>query len=62
VRYVYGITAALLIGGSAATLTLHPVGAQTAQNDPAQIQAAAPHGGPMKFAKPATPRGCSPRW
>ncbi|MFN3945073.1 MAG: Do family serine endopeptidase [Allosphingosinicella sp.] len=49
-RYVYGITAALLLGGSAATLTLQPVGAQTAQNEPAQIQAAAPRGAPMSFA------------
>jgi len=49
VRYVYGITAAVLIGGAAATLTLNPVGAQTAQNDPAMI-AAPPGGAPMSFA------------
>ncbi|MGQ0660551.1 Do family serine endopeptidase [Sphingosinicella sp.] len=48
-RYVYGITAAVLIGGAAATLTLNPVGAQTAQNDPAMI-AAPPGGAPMSFA------------
>ena len=48
-RYVYGITAAVLIGGAAATLTLNPVGAQTAQNDPATI-AAPPAGAPMSFA------------
>ena len=38
-RYVYGITAAILIGGAAATLS-NPVGAQTAQNQPGTIQAA----------------------
>lgn len=48
-RYVYGITAAVLIGGAAATLTLNPVGAQTAQNDPAMI-ASPPGGAPMSFA------------
>jgi serine protease Do len=37
VRYVYGVTAALLLGGAAATLTLQPVGAQTAQNEPGAI-------------------------
>jgi len=50
VRYVYGITAALLLGGSAATLTLNPAGAQTAQNEPAAMAAAAPRGAPMSFA------------
>jgi serine protease Do len=49
VRYVYGITAAVLIGGAATTLTLNPVGAQTAQNDPAMI-ATPPGGAPMSFA------------
>ncbi|HEY9553709.1 Do family serine endopeptidase [Allosphingosinicella sp.] len=50
-RYVYGITAALLLGGTAATLTVGPVGAQTAQNDPAAIARAAPRAGaPMSFA------------
>jgi serine protease Do len=50
VRYVYGITAAILIGGAAATLS-NPVGAQTAQNEPGSIQAAPPPGAPMSFAQ-----------
>ena len=49
-RYVYGITAAILLGGAAATLTLNPVGAQTAQNEPGTIAAVAPGGAPMSFA------------
>ena len=50
-RYVYGITAALLLGGTAATLTFNPAGAQTAQNEPGTINAAAPRAGaPMSFA------------
>ena len=49
-RYVYGLTAALLLGGSAATLAT-AVGAQTAQNEPGTISAAAPRpGSPMSFA------------
>jgi serine protease Do len=50
VRYVYGITGAILLGGAAATLSLNPVGAQTAQNEPGTIAAAAPGGAPMSFA------------
>jgi serine protease Do len=50
VRYVYGLSAAILIGGAAATLTVGPVGAQTAQNDPGTMVAAAPRGAPMSFA------------
>ncbi len=50
-RYVYGITGALLLGGAAATLTLGPVNAQTAQNEPGSMAAAAPRpGAPMSFA------------
>lgn len=50
-RYVYGITAALLLGGTAATLTFQPVGAQTAQNAPGAIAPATPRAGaPMSFA------------
>ncbi len=50
-RYVYGIAAALLLGGTAATLTVGPVGAQTAQNEPGTIAAMPPRGGaPMSFA------------
>ncbi|HEX6375278.1 MAG TPA: Do family serine endopeptidase [Allosphingosinicella sp.] len=50
-RYVYGLSAAILLGGAAATLTVGPVGAQTAQNDPGVIASAAPRAGaPMSFA------------
>ena len=50
-RYVYGIAAALLLGGTAATLTVGPVGAQTAQNEPGAMAAAAPRAGaPTSFA------------
>ena len=50
-RYVYGLSAAILLGGAAATLTVGPVGAQTAQNDPGTMAAAAPRAGaPMSFA------------
>ena len=50
-RYVYGLSAALLLGGAAATLTVGPVGAQTAQNEPGTMAAAAPRAGaPMSFA------------
>jgi serine protease Do len=48
VRYVYGVSAAILLGGAAATLTFNPVGAQTAQND--RAIAAPPTGAPMSFA------------
>jgi serine protease Do len=51
VRYVYGLTAAILAGGAAATLIVGPVGAQTAQNEPGAMAAAAPRpGAPMSFA------------
>ena len=50
-RYVYGITAAVLLGGAATTLAIGPVGAQTAQNEPGALTAAAPRpGAPMSFA------------
>ncbi|WP_157215578.1 Do family serine endopeptidase [Flavisphingomonas formosensis] len=51
-RYAYAITAALLAGGTTATLMLQqPVGAQVAQNAPGTIQSAAPKpGAPMSFA------------
>ncbi|MGE0179512.1 MAG: Do family serine endopeptidase [Sphingomonas sp.] len=48
-RYVYGISAAVLLGGAAATLTVNPLGAQTAQNDPGAL-AQPPGGAPMSFA------------
>jgi serine protease Do len=49
------MTAALLIGGAAATLTVGPVGAQTAQNEPGTIAATTPRpGAPMSFADLAT--------
>jgi serine protease Do len=53
VRYAYGITAALLLGGTAATLALQtPGSAQNAQNEPGAIMAGmAPRpGAPMSFA------------
>jgi len=52
VRYAYAITAALLAGGATATLTLQqPLGAQVAQNAPANLpSASAPRGAPMSFA------------
>ncbi|API60038.1 protease [Tardibacter chloracetimidivorans] len=55
-RYAYGITAALLAGGAAATLALQqPVGAQAPQNQPGAISAATPRpGAPMSFADLAT--------
>lgn len=50
-RYVYGATAALLLGGAAATLTINPISAQTAQNEPGTIAAATPRpGAPLSFA------------
>ena len=52
VRYAYGISAALLLAGSAATLAgIGPAGAQTAANDSAVIRNLAPRAGaPMSFA------------
>ena len=50
-RYVYGITAAILLGGAAATLSINPLGAQVAQNEPGSISAAPPPGAPMSFAQ-----------
>ena len=51
-RYVYGVTTALLLAGSALTLTTgFPAGAQVAQNDTAQMQTVVPRGGaPASFA------------
>ncbi|WP_343519752.1 Do family serine endopeptidase [Sphingomonas sp.] len=52
-RYAYAITSALLIGGASAALVMqNPAGAQTAQNEPGAISAAAPRAGaPMSFAE-----------
>tara|TARA_R110002033_G_scaffold26757_15_gene61381 strand:+ start:20338 stop:21882 length:1545 start_codon:yes stop_codon:yes gene_type:complete len=52
VRYAYGISTALLLAGSAATLAgIGPAGAQTAANDSAVIRNLAPRAGaPMSFA------------
>lgn len=52
VRYAYALTGALLLGGTAASLTLqNPATAQVAQNEPGAISASAPRGGaPMSFA------------
>ncbi|WP_404336462.1 Do family serine endopeptidase [Sphingomonas sp. MMS12-HWE2-04] len=51
-RYAYALSTALLLSGAAAVMTIHePAGAQTAQNEPGAIQAAAPKAGaPMSFA------------
>lgn len=53
VRYAYALTAALLLGGAAVTVaTGQPAGAQTAQNEPGAIAAAAPRAGaPLSFAE-----------
>ena len=52
VRYSYGITSALLVGGAAISLmTGYPAGAQVAQNDRLQIQNTVPiEGAPASFA------------
>ena len=51
-RYVYGITSALLAGGTAlALVTQSPVGAQVAQNEESEIAKAVPRAGaPESFA------------
>ena len=51
-RYAYGVTSALLLGGAALSLvTGIPAGAQVAQNDAQQMQAAVPRAGaPVSFA------------
>ena len=51
-RYVYGITSALLAGGTAlALVTQSPVGAQVAQNEKSEIAKAVPRSGaPESFA------------
>ncbi|MEO1488847.1 MAG: trypsin-like peptidase domain-containing protein, partial [Pseudomonadota bacterium] len=51
-RYVYGLTGALLAGGAALTLvTGHPAGAQVAQNDTAAMTQIVPRSGaPASFA------------
>ena len=51
-RYVYGVSSALLIGGAAISLaTGHPAGAQVAQNADQQISHIVPHAGaPESFA------------
>jgi serine protease Do len=52
VRYAYGVTTALLLGGSALTLaTGLPAGAQVAQNDATQMEGVVPRAGaPASFA------------
>ena len=51
-RYAYAITAALLIGGAAATVaSQQPTGGGVAQNAPEQMAGMAPRpGAPMSFA------------
>jgi serine protease Do len=52
VRYAYGLTGALLLGGAAATLTTgYQAGAQVAQNDASQMSRVVPRAGaPESFA------------
>ncbi|GMN04136.1 Do family serine endopeptidase [Erythrobacter sp. MTPC3] len=52
VRYVYGLTSALLVGGAAVSLmTGHPAGAQVAQNDSSVMSDVVPRAGaPSSFA------------
>jgi serine protease Do len=52
VRYSYGLTTALLVGGAAVSLiTGHPAGAQVAQNDDSQMARVVPRvGAPESFA------------
>jgi len=52
VRYVYGFTAALLLGGASLTvLNVLPAGAQVAQSETSEFRAAMPRGGaPSSFA------------
>jgi len=52
VRYAYGVTTALLLGGAALSLaTGYPVGAQVAQNEASQISPIVPRSGaPASFA------------
>ncbi|WP_336982182.1 Do family serine endopeptidase [Altererythrobacter fulvus] len=51
-RYAYGFSSALLIGGAAISLiTGHPAGAQVAQNNESQMQRVVPRAGaPVSFA------------
>ena len=56
-RYVYGITSALLAGGTAlALVTQSPVGAQVAQNEKSEIAKAVPEAKPAE-EEPAQTRG-----
>jgi serine protease Do len=52
VRYAYGVTTALLLGGAALSLaTGYPAGAQVAQNDTTEMQGVVPRAGaPATFA------------
>ena len=51
-RYAYGVTTALLLGGAALSLTTGlPAGAQVAQNDQSRMQDVVPRAGaPASFA------------
>lgn len=46
-RYAYGVAAALLLGGTAFSVAIGPVGAQVAQNAPVALP---PSGAPVSFA------------
>ena len=55
VRYVYGLTSALLVGGATLSLvTGFPAGAQVAQNDEAAIEQIAPRAGAPASSDAAT--------
>ena len=70
VRYSYGLTSALLVGGAALSLiTGHPAGAQVAQNDDSQMARVVPRAGaPESFAdltaqlQPAVVNISTPAW
>ncbi|MEO9491773.1 MAG: hypothetical protein ABJG26_09110, partial [Marinomonas sp.] len=51
-RYVYGLSTALLLGGATVSLvTGYPAGAQTAQNDSSEMRSVVPRAGaPESFA------------
>jgi serine protease Do len=53
VRYAYGLTTALLLGGAAISLaTGHPAGAQVAQNEQGRVSSVVPRAGaPASFAE-----------
>ena len=59
VRYAYGVATALLLGGTAFSIGVGPVGAQVAQNAPAAM---APRGAPRGGDACAFCATCAPAW